>query len=269
MERPFSQNPQAGDPKHLEALLRERAASFDRDGYLVVPGLCPAIVCNDLVEDVQAALHPVLGPAEFEADLGYPGAPTDRDAEGGDTPRRLLHAYARFAGLRPWLTGAEVKAYLQALLISDRLALSQCHHNCIMTKYPDYSSVTLWHQDVRYWSFRRPELISLWLALGEERAENGALQVIPGSHRKAFSAELLDDELFLRTDLPESRALVDQAITVELNRGDVLFFHCRTFHAAAKNRTNLVKLSAVFTYHDQRNQPIPGTKSALYASIPL
>jgi phytanoyl-CoA hydroxylase len=138
-----------------------------------------------------------------------------------------------------------------------------------MTKYPDFSSVTMWHQDVRYWSFQRPELISLWLALGEERAENGALQVIPGSHRLPYPTGLLDEDLFLRTDLPDSQALIDQAITVELNRGDVLFFHCRTFHAARKNQTDHVKLSGVFTYHDQGNRPMPGTKSAQYASIPL
>lgn len=269
MKQPSSQNPLARHSRHLEVLRSERAAAFERDGYLVVPGLCPETICDHLVENAQVALHPVLGPAEFEADLGYPGAPPDRGAKGGDTPRRLLHAYARFPALRPWLTGTEVKGHLQALLGSDEVALSQCHHNCIMTKYPNYSSITLWHQDVRYWAFQRPELVSLWLALGEERAENGALQVIPGSHRKAFSAELLDDALFLRTDLPEGRALIDQAVTVELNRGDVLFFHCRTFHAARKNQTDLVKLSAVFTYHDQGNQPVPGTKSAQYASIAL
>ncbi len=269
MKQPCSRNSLARHPGHLEALRREQAAAFDRDGYLVVPGLCPDSICDRLVEDAHAALSPVLGPAEFEADLGYPGAPPDRGAKGGDTPRRLLHAYARFSALRPWLTGAEVKGHLQALLGSENVALSQCHHNCIMTKYPNYSSITLWHQDVRYWSFQRPELVSLWLALGAERAENGALQVIPGSHRKAFTAELLDDALFLRTDVPEGRALVDQAITVELNRGDALFFHCRTLHAARKNQTDRVKLSAVFTYHDQDNRPVPGTKSAQYASIAL
>jgi phytanoyl-CoA hydroxylase len=252
-----------------QARLQALADAFHRDGFVVVPGLCPDSVCADLLARVEGALHPLLAPAEFEADVGYPGAPSDREAEGGDTPRRLLHAYSRFEALRPWITGPAVKQHLQALLKAEAVALSQCHHNCIMTKYPGYSSDTLWHQDVRYWAFERPELVSLWLALGEERAENGALQVIPGSHRQAYSAEQLDEALFLRPDLPENRVLIDRAVTVQLGRGDVLFFHCRTFHAAGRNRTRNVKLSGVFTYHDQLNQAVPGTKSAQYPSIPL
>ena len=251
------------------ARLLALADAFQRDGFVVVPGFCPAALCDSLQQEIEVSLQPLLGPAEFEADVGYPGAPHDRESEGGDTPRRLLHAYSRFAALRPWITGPAVRQLLRALLNCDAVSLSQCHHNCIMTKYPGYSSVTLWHQDVRYWSFRRPELVSLWLALGEERTDNGALQVIPGSHRQRYAAEQMDDAQFLRADLPENRALLDRAVTVELNRGDVLLFHCRTFHAAEKNHTDSVKLSGVFTFHDERNQPVRGTKSAQYPSIPL
>jgi len=261
MVDPEIQTPQV----RLQAL----ADAFHRDGFVVVPKLCPDAVCAALLQRVEDSLQPLLAPAEFEADVGYPGAPAHRQAEGGDTPRRLLHAYSRFDCLRPWLTGPDVKRHLLALLNAEAVCLSQCHHNCVMTKFPGYSSDTLWHQDVRYWSFQRPELVSLWLALGEEREDNGALLVIPGSHRQAYAAEQLDEALFLRPELPANRVLIERAITVELGRGDVLFFHCRTFHSAGRNRTRSVKLSGVFTYHDQRNQPVAGTKSAQYPSIPL
>ena len=38
-----------------------------------------------------------------------------------------------------------------------------------MTKQARYSSSTGWHRDSRYWHFQRPELISVWLALRDER----------------------------------------------------------------------------------------------------
>ena len=57
---------------------------------------------------------------------------------------------------------------------------------------------------------------------------------------------------------------------MELEAGDVLFFHCRLFHAAGKNRSGEVKLSAVFTYHTAgSNRPIPGTRSDRYPSVPV
>ncbi|MFW6093504.1 MAG: phytanoyl-CoA dioxygenase family protein [Pseudomonadota bacterium] len=245
------------------------AQRFAEDGFVVVRGLVPEALCDSVAAEVEASLHPVLAPAEFEADVGYPGAPDSRDAAGGDTPRRLLNAYSRFTGLRAPVTGAAVAEYLRAILNGRGVRLSQCHHNCVMTKYPGYSSVTLWHQDVRYWSFERPELVSLWLALGEETAENGALELIPGTHRQVFGAERLDEAQFLRPELPENQALIREARTVELAKGDALLFHCRAFHAAGRNVTDRVKLSCVFTYHAEDNRPLPGTRSAQYASIPL
>jgi phytanoyl-CoA hydroxylase len=138
-----------------------------------------------------------------------------------------------------------------------------------MTKHPGFSSATLWHQDIRYWSFDRPELISVWLALGDEVAANGALQMIPGSHREQLDRGRLDAELFLRPELPENQELIDSAVLVELRAGDVVLFDAQTFHAAGMNRSDVVKLSAVFTYHREDNHPIPGTRSANYPSLPV
>ncbi len=246
------------------------AATFATSGYLVVRGFRDAAYCKAVREEVRAQLQPVIAPAEFEADVGYPGAPENRQSEGGMTSRRLLGAIARFPHLRDFAVANDVAAQLRSLLPgAAEPVLSQCHHNCVMTKYPGYSSATLWHQDVRYWSFDQPELVSAWLALGDESTANGALRVIPGSHLTDLDRGRLDADLFLRPDLEENKALIRRAVVVELEQGDALFFHSKLFHAAGKNRTKDVKLSAVFTYHDASNQPIPGTRSAQYPGIAL
>jgi len=244
------------------------ARSFDRDGYLLVRGLCPETLRRALSQAAQRHLQPLLGPVEYETDVGYPGSPASRESQGGDTPRRLLNAYTRDAAFRDWSTGAEVADHLATLFGHPELMLSQSHHNCVMTKHPGYSSATLWHQDIRYWSFDRPELISVWLALGREDANNGALNVIPGSHRLELDRGRFDRALFLRSELPENRTLIEQAVTVVLEPGDVLFFHCRLFHAAGMNLSDEIKQSVVFTYHEQNNRPIPDTRSAFLPGIP-
>ena len=244
------------------------ASVFGRDGYIVVKDMVDATVCEDVRASVQAALDPLLGAAEFEADVGYPGAPAGLDSAGGRTPRRLLFAASRFPRLKEWATGRRMRSELAAYL-GDEPVLSQCHHNCVMTKSPGYSSATLWHQDIRYWSFDRPELVSVWLALGDETNRNGALKIIPGSHRLDLDRGRFDRDLFLRPDLPENKGLIRQARDVVMQAGDVLFFHCRAIHAAGKNRSEEVKLSCVFTYHDADNRPIPGTRSDRYPGLPL
>ena len=241
--------------------------TFQRDGYLVVRGLVDRPSVEEMRETVLRALRPLQGPAEFETDVGYPGSPASRDADGGNTPRRLLHAYSRGPIFRRWATAPELGSTLRGVMREERIEMSQCHHNCVMTKHPGFSSSTAWHQDIRYWSFDAPELVSVWIALGAEREENGALRVIPGSHRLHLDRGRFDRHLFLRPELEENRTLIDTATLVELEAGDVLFFHCRLFHAAGKNRSGEVKLSAVFTYHTAGNRPIPGTRSDRYPSV--
>jgi len=154
-------------------------------------------------------------------------------------------------------------------LLGPQVALAQAHHNCVMTKDPRYSSITSWHRDFRYWSYERAELVSVWLALGEERPDNGCLMLLPGSHVSDYSAERLDRAQFLRTDVAENAELLGQRIYAELDPGDALFFHCRLFHAASHNRTAATKYSVVFTYHAADNRPLPGTRSAAMEDVPL
>jgi phytanoyl-CoA hydroxylase len=243
-------------------------AAFARQGFVVLRGVIETALVRTVTQVVKDSLNPLVGPAEYEADVGYPGAPASRSDVGGTTPRRLLHAFARDDSFRQLACHPRLASELEKLL-GGLPMLSQCHHNCVMTKHPGFSSETLWHQDIRYWSFDRPELISAWFALDRETPENGALQVIPGTHTMDFDRGRLDRDLFLRPELPDNAALIQQAQSVVLNAGDVLLFHCRLFHAAGRNTLNQVKLSPVFTYHREDNLPIPGTRSAAFPSIAL
>lgn len=243
---------------------RTRCAPLDgfaASGFAVMRKLASDERVRGLREVVADHLARSVEPAEYEADLHYPGAPLSRNAPGGGTTRRLLQAAARHPAFREWASSPEVVEPLKQLL-GTPLLLSQAHHNCVMTKQPRYSSVTGWHQDIRYWSFERPELVSVWLALGRETLENGCLSFLPGTHVLELEPGRLDDALFLREDLPENQALIARQVTGTLEAGDALFFHCRTFHAAGSNRTDQAKLSLVFTYHAADNRPMPGTRSA-------
>ena len=245
------------------------AERFARDGYLIRRGLIEQDRVAKLVDRIDASLNPALAPVEFEADVHYPGAPSSRWAIGGQTPRRLLHAYGREALFRECASHPAIVATLRVLMDSSDLMLSQNHHNCVMTKHPGFSSLTSWHQDIRYWRFDRPELVSTWIALGPENIENGSLLVIPGSHKLNIDPGRFDAALFLRTDLDENESLLATAVTVELEAGDVLFFHSRTLHAAGQNSSDSVKRSIVFTYHTTDNEPIPQTRSAVFEDIPI
>ena len=234
---------------------------FQTQGFLVLRQAAPAAFCEQVIAYAEQQLADHVLPIEYEADTRYPGAPASREAEGGHTARRLLQAYAREPLLAQWATGETLSAPLLQLLGEGTL-MSQVHHNCIMTKQPQYSTATGWHRDSRYWNFERAELVSSWLALRDETVENGCLLVIPGSHLISVDAEQLDPAQFLRTDLARNHSLLAQAVPVALRQGDVLLFHSNLFHAAGKNQTAATKFSMVFTYRAADNLPLAGSRSA-------
>ena len=256
---PVSLSPQF-TPSELE--------QFRHDGYLVVRGLASEADVAQMRKVTEIGLRDHIEPIEYEAELHYPGAPISKDAEGGQTIRRLKQAHSRSFLFTEWMLRPEILNRLKQLL-GPRVICPLAHHNCIMTKQPKYSSETGWHQDIRYWSFQRPELVNAWIALGPERPDNGCLQVIPGSHTLILDRSRLDQDLFFRSDLPENQPLIEMKEFVTLNAGDVLFFHCRTLHAASRNTTTETKYSAVFTFRSADNPPLAGTRSAALPELML
>jgi phytanoyl-CoA hydroxylase len=247
---------------------RESLARFAEAGFVVARGLLPAAVRWRMLAAAERDLAAAVPPLEYEAELRYPGAPPSLEAPGGRTVRRLLQACDRDPVFREAATAPAIADRLRQLL-GPRLALARAHHNCVMTKHPQYGSQTLWHRDIRYWSYRRPELVSVWFALGEEHAGNGGLMLLPGTQRLDFAPERLDAAQFLRTDLAQNRALLESKVDVELAPGDLLFFHCRLFHAAGTNRSDRIKFSPVFTYRALDNPPLPGSRSASLPDVYL
>jgi len=240
---------------------------FHENGYLVkrdfVHSTLLTQIQNKTVEHLQARVKPF----ELEQEVQYPGSPRTKEEQGGDTIRRLLLVHSRERLFAQWQQNASVAHVLKVLLDAKRLYLVQSHHNCIMTKQPQYSSETHWHKDIRYWNFANQQLINTWLPLGDETVQNGCLHVIPGSHLWDTPSKRLDERLFLRKDLASNKKWLDKAVDVELRKGDLLFFHAALFHAAGRNDTSQSKNALVSTYHSEKNQetvnPFPDLNTVL------
>ena len=132
---------------------------YKRQGYHIERRLVDEVTIKEMNLIIDNSVSPALAPVEYEADVHYPGSPLSKSAPGGQTPRRLLNAYARDVVFRDFARSAPVVDRLRQMMRCDEVMVSQNHHNCVMTKYPGYSSVTSWHQDIRYWRFDQPELV--------------------------------------------------------------------------------------------------------------
>ncbi|WP_260430309.1 MULTISPECIES: phytanoyl-CoA dioxygenase family protein [unclassified Burkholderia] len=252
-------NPESREAQVQE--LRER-------GFVVAKGFVDETCLHSLLIASQRELVAARYPLEFEADLRYPGAPESKSAPGGGTVRRLLDAYSRDLLYARLATSSDIRNWME-MYFGETPYLSLAHHNCIMTKHPAFGSKTGWHRDSRYWSFERDDLVSVWVALGQESAENGGLWFVPESHRLMLASNQLDDARFFRADLPENDQELRRAVAPELEPGDVVFFHCNTLHSAGRNHSKQVKLSLVYTYRGQSNVAMLGTRSCSKPEVAL
>ncbi len=211
---------------------------------------------------VERDLQDHRPPIEYEADVAYAGAPGSRSAPGGTTVRRLLDALGRDSVFVAWALSSALLEPVRSLLGTRQVRVVRAHHNCIMTKQPEFSSATGWHQDTRYWAFERAELVNAWTALDFEGHENGGMRVIPSSHRVVLDAARFDADRFFRHDLRSNRDWIARAVEVELSPGDVLLFHAALLHAAGRNETDRPKRAVVFSYRAASNRPLPETRSS-------
>ncbi len=248
---------------------QQQINTFVKDGYLVIRNLLDASEVQHLQSITQKHLLDRVKPFELEADVHYPGAPSSVDAEGGETIRRLHNAYDRHAVYKEVAENPAIIQSVKTLLKSQDVYLNPNHHNCIMTKSPEYSSKTNWHRDTRYWNFDNKYLINAWLALGEEKEENGGMLILPGSHRWDVQNQHLDEAQFLKENEAANKTRLSLAEHVDLQAGDCLLFSAHCFHAAGSNQTQSNKYSLVFTYHGESTKPLSNSRSDLQSAIKI
>jgi phytanoyl-CoA hydroxylase len=234
-------------------LTPQQINDFQTNGFLLLKQFADHQLCDDIRNLAAKHLYEQTEPIESEEEYLQKSS----DAK---TTRRLRQVYDREPLFAAWMTEPEIRPVLEQLLDEEPLLLL-AHHNSIMTKLPHVSSVTSWHQDIRYWHYENDNLLSVWLSLGNEYLENGLLEFIPGSHKMQFTPDQFDTQSGFREDLPQNRAIIAKRVHFDLEKGDVVLFHAKTLHAASKNNTDNPKISFVYSVRGISNRPVPNTRS--------
>ena len=227
--------------------------TFHHDGFIVLKNFANATLCNAILCKAKEHLANKTAPIESEQEYLQNNDPKI-------TVRRLRQVYERDEIFRTWMKNPKIRDITRNLL-GETPVLILAHHNSIMTKMPQISSRTFWHQDARYWHYKNDNLISVWLALDEEFLDNGLLEFIPGSHHIHFNKDRFDAKSNFIDKHPENKKLIHRKVHTNLSKGDVVLFHCKTLHHANKNITDRPKISFVYTLRGEHNQPIKNTRS--------
>lgn len=138
------------------------------------------------------------------------------------------------AGIWDLVTQDRILDYVQDLL-GETLILRHSH---FFAKLPGDGKQVSWHQDASYWPLSPSKVVSAWLAIDDSDPDNGAMQVIPGSHRHAqvaFETSRPEENNVLHQTVADPEKYGDPPVALTLNAGQMSLHTDWILHGSEPN----------------------------------
>ncbi len=260
-----------GDPvvydegRYADALDEARLRAYERDGFLVLPGVFDAGEIQALREEAQA-LERDPAVREGEEVIREPGGTALRSIfRVHELGRRLadLPRDPRLLDVARQILGSEV--YIHQSRVNMKPALD--------------GKEFYWHSDFETWHVEdgMPAMraLSCSVLLTDNTAFNGPLMLIPGSHRQFVACVGETPEDHYRTSLRRQEVGVPDPVSLRLlaerggleaaiaPAGSVVFFDCNTLHGSAGNLSPWPRSNVFMVYNSVENRlaaPFHGMK---------
>ena len=208
---------------NLDADLRRD--EFEQTGYTLVRGL----FSTDEAERLR----------DHYMEVRQRGPRSHDFAGHGSTDRDPLKRYPRMAQMHrwddaslKWLIDPRIDEVLTALLGRSPYAVQT-----MVYFKPAGSRGQALHQDNFYLKADPGTCVAAWMALDHVDVANGCLEVVPGSHRWPILCTEKADTTVSFTDVTVPLPSTGSAVPVEMEPGDVLFFHGALVHGSNPNVT--------------------------------
>lgn len=140
-----------------------------------------------------------------------------------------------------------------------------CWSSGFFIKEPRNPSFVSWHQDATYWGLNKPDVVTAWIALSPSTRENGAMGVIPGTHRLS---QIPHRDTFAKDNLlsrgQEVAVEVDpaQAVTIELRPGEISLHHVLLVHGSAPNPSDTRRIGFTARYIPTSVRQVAGERDS-------
>ena len=261
-----TQEQEAGSNAGVSAgLTPQQIRQFKEEGYLIVRQMLPHEALQPLISELTQKADRAIQEAVRQGQLD----PADTFADEPFSTRLALASNACTERMWLWQTyfsrGKPISAGIFALRTTTALLDATesligpeilAHPQfALRTKMPDLALMDIpWHQDLAYLipaEAGETLVVNFWIPLVSATAENGCMQVIPGSHREGLVAH----DLWLTTLGHKGARGINNAdlppgdfVTCEVDAGDVLMTMERMVHRSIPNRSNTVRWSVDTRY---------------------
>jgi ectoine hydroxylase len=145
------------------------------------------------------------------------------------------------------------------------------YHSKMSIKEPLTGGAWNWHQDYGYWYLNGclyPDMASAFIAVDPNTRENGCLQVLKGSHKMGrIEHGKFGDQTGADPERVENAMKIMELVYVEMDPGDVLFFHSNTLHRSDQNKSPHPRWSMICCYNTRHNNPYKASHHPFYEKL--
>ena len=202
--------------------------SFDKDGYVFIPGFLSKDEVQVLNENVKRFISegmPAMSTNHyFYEDKNDPSTLKQmQDLEKYDAWFKTLAVASKYEELAKSLLGEAV----------------ECKTVEYFNKPPKIGKPTPPHQDGYYFMINPPQAVTMWLALEDVLEETGCVKYIKGSHLKGMRPHGRTSTLGFSQGIVDFGTADDMEneVAFPAQPGDLLVHHSMTIHRAGANTT--------------------------------
>jgi ectoine hydroxylase-related dioxygenase (phytanoyl-CoA dioxygenase family) len=208
------------------ALTEEQKRFFDANGYLI-------------------GLPPIFTPAE----MADHNAALDELAtllEPGETPRDIREWHETSRWLYDICVHPRILDYVEGILGPDFFMWG----SNFFIKPPHTTETVGWHQDAYYWPQAPYNSVTVWLAFTDVDAGNGAMQIVPGSHKSGVLQHKRSTETdsVITLELEAGSFREDTAVSLQLKAGQVSLHDDRAVHGSPANHSDRPRAGLTIRY---------------------
>ena len=160
----------------------------------------------------------------------------DRAADGTIAPRKISQPFFKESAFQSFVLDQRLSGLIEGLIGVGPLLMT----DQIFMKPPSFGSAKPYHQDNFYFKCQPADhVITAWIAMDDVDMTNGCLRYIDSSHKgPVLPHEMPDpDEPYNLVPPPELIDLSREALAI-VNKGGVVFHHCKTLHTSHRNTSN-------------------------------
>jgi non-haem Fe2+, alpha-ketoglutarate-dependent halogenase len=210
----------------------------------------------------QGFIHPIRVMSKTEAAALHARLERFERETGGPLEGSFRHkSHLLFTWLAELVRHPRILDAVEDLYGGDLL----CWSSNFFIKERESPAFVSWHQDSTYWGLDRPDVVSAWVAFTPASDANGAMRVIPGSHKLD---QIAHRDTFAKHNLltrgQEIAVDVDEreAVTIELEPGEMSLHHVRLVHGSPPNLSEDRRIGFAIRYVPTSVRQIVGTDSA-------